>query len=133
MRAIVAFLVSCSIFLMDGGAAPGLAAVRDLARIVKLSDPHLSPDGGTVAVVETRADLESDECQSEIVLVDVAAKTSRPLTRARHHAAFPRWSPSGKSLGFLAPDGDKVMQLFVKLGDVVAMLSGGDRLCYDEF
>ncbi len=96
--------------------------VRDLARQVRLSDPQLSPDGRTVTVVETRADLESDEFRSEIVLVDRASGNIRPLTRARLHAASPRWSPSGDRLGFVAPDADKNGQLFV------LPMSGGDAL-----
>jgi len=45
-------------------------SVRDLARQVRFSDPQLSPDGKTLAVIETRADLDSDEFRSEIVLVE---------------------------------------------------------------
>lgn len=96
--------------------------VRDLVRQVRLADPQLSPDGRTVAVVETRADLESDEFRSEIVLVDVASGESRPLTRARNHAGAPRWSPTGDRIGFIAPDADKNGQLFV------LPMSGGDAL-----
>src|ERR1700746_312754 len=96
--------------------------VRDLARQVRLSDPQLSPDGRTIAVVETRADLDSDEFRSEIELVDLASGNVRPLTRARHHAGSPRWSPTGAALGFVAPDADKNGQLFV------LPLSGGDAL-----
>ena len=96
--------------------------VRDLVRQVRLADPQLSPDGRTVAVVETRADLESDEFRSEIVLVDVASGGSRPLTRARNHAGAPRWSPTGDRIGFIAPDADKNGQLFV------LPMSGGDAL-----
>ncbi len=89
------------------------AAVRDLARTVRLADPHFSPDGKTVALIEMRADLDSDEFQSEILLVDVASRQARALTRARHHAASPRWSRTGDRIGFLAPDTDKAMQLFI--------------------
>jgi dipeptidyl aminopeptidase/acylaminoacyl peptidase len=96
--------------------------VRDLARQVRLSDPRISPDGKTVAAVETRADLESDEFRSEIVLVDLASGEMRPLTRARLHAGAPRWSPQGTALGFVAPDADKNGQLFV------LSMSGGDAL-----
>ena len=96
--------------------------VRDLARQVRLSDPQLSPDGRTIAVVETRADLDSDEFRSEIELVDLASGNVRPLTRERHHAGSPRWSPTGAALGFVAPDADKNGQLFV------LPLSGGDAL-----
>jgi len=98
------------------------ATVRDLVRIVRLSDPHFSPDGKTVAVVEARANVDVDEFESEIVLVDVASGQTRPLTRARHHATSPRWSSTGDRIGFIAPDSDKVMQLFVM------PMAGGDAL-----
>ena len=98
------------------------ATVRDLARTIRLADPHFSPDGKTVALIEVRADLDSDEFQSEILLVDVASHQARALTQARHHAASPRWSPSGDRIGFLAPDAEKVMQLFVM------PMAGGDAL-----
>ena len=87
--------------------------VRDIARIVSLSDPHFSPDGRTIAVVESRPDLEADEFRSEIMLVDVASHAFRLLTRERRHAHMPRWSPRGDAIAFLAPDGDKKQQLFV--------------------
>lgn len=96
------------------------ASVRDLARQVRLADPHLSPDGQTVALVETRADLESDEFRSEIVLVEVATGRIRPLTRDRHHAGAPRWAPAGDRIGFIAPDAEKNGQLFVM------PMNGGD-------
>jgi dipeptidyl aminopeptidase/acylaminoacyl peptidase len=102
--------------------AAQLPTVRDLVRQVRLSDPQLSPDGKTVAVVETRADLESDEFRSEIVLVELASGNVRPLTRARQHAGSPRWAPTGAALGFVAPDADKNGQLYV------LPMSGGDAL-----
>ena len=117
--AAAAAVLVASVTVAHAAQAP---TVRDLVRQVRLSDPQLSPDGKTVAVVETRADLESDEFQSEIVLVDLTGGASRPLTRARHHAGSPRWSPSGASLGFVAPDADKNGQLFV------LPMAGGDAL-----
>ena len=97
-------------------------SLRDLARLVRLSDPQLSPDGKMLAVIETRADLDSDEFRSEIVLVELASGHIRPLTRERHHAGYPRWSPTGDRIGFLAQDADKNGQLFV------LPMDGGDAL-----
>ena len=97
-------------------------SVRDLVRQVRLSDPQLSPDGKTVAVIETRADLDSDEFRSEIMLIELSSGQIRPLTRGRHHASYPRWSPSGDAVGFIAQDADKNGQLFV------LPMGGGDAL-----
>ena len=112
-------------------AAAKNASVRDLTRIVRLADPQISPDGKTIAVVESRADLEADEYRSEIILVDIASRQTRPLTRARHHASSPRWSPAGDMIGFLAPDSDKTLQLFVMPmagGDALQLTKGKDSI-----
>jgi dipeptidyl aminopeptidase/acylaminoacyl peptidase len=103
-------------------AATAPVSVHDLLRIVRLTDPRFSPDGKTVAVVETRAHVDTDEYQSEIILVDVASHQVRPLTRERQHAASPRWSPAGDAIAFLAPDMNKVLQLYSM------PLAGGDAL-----
>ena len=96
--------------------------ISDLARIVRLSDPHFSPDGRYIALVETRSDVEDDEDHSEIMLVDAASHAIRPLTRERKHASSPAWSPSGDAIAFLAPGADKSPQLYVM------PMSGGDAL-----
>jgi dipeptidyl aminopeptidase/acylaminoacyl peptidase len=113
----VSFLAAASI-----GMAGQSISVRDNVRVVRLADPHISPDGKMIALVETHADLESDEYRSEIILVDAATHQSRALTRERHHANSPRWSAAGDMLGFLAPDSNKVGQLWV------ASMTGGDAL-----
>jgi len=94
--------------------------VRDLVRLVGLSDPHVSPDGKSVVYVERRADLDDDEFRTELVVVDLATRASRPFTRDRHHASSPAWAPDGSALAFLAPDKDKHLQVFV------APIAGGD-------
>lgn len=126
--------MAIAVFLMAGvsvGVAGQSISVRDTARIVRLADPHISPDGKTIVLVETRADLESDEYRSEIILVDAATHQSRTLTRARHHANSPRWSPAGDMLGFLAPDSNKVGQLWVTSmtgGDALQLTNGKDAI-----
>ncbi len=99
------------LFLLAGSAAP--AERFDLAqsgRIVRLSDPQISPDGRSVVVVASRANYEENRYDVEVVLVDVASRAQKVLTRRR--ASSPRWSPSGSSLAFLSPVDGKA-QIFV--------------------
>jgi dipeptidyl aminopeptidase/acylaminoacyl peptidase len=113
------------------GAEPHDVTVRDLTRVVRLNDPHFSPDGKTIALVEIRADVEADQFHSELILVDVASRKVRPLTRKRLHAAAPRWSPDGERIGFLAPDSNKVLQLYVMSmggGDAEQLTSGKESV-----
>ncbi len=120
------FVATAIVFSLSSlGSAWGDArvpTVNDLARIVKVTDPHFSPDGKTLVYVEARANLETDEYESEIDVIAVSGGEARPLTRGRHHVASPRWSPSGDRLAFLAPDSDKNMQLYVM------SMAGGDAL-----
>jgi dipeptidyl aminopeptidase/acylaminoacyl peptidase len=119
---VVATLAAFALWSFGSAWGDGRApTVADLARIVKVGDLHFSPDGKTLAYVETRANVDSDEYESEIELIAVSGADARPLTR-RHHARSPQWSPSGDHLGFLAPDADKITQLYVM------PMAGGDAL-----
>ena len=83
----------------------------DLSRIVRVSDPQLSPDGRSIAVLVSRTNLEENRFDVDLMLVDVATKTQRVLTQ-RPGLSQPRWSPQGDQLGFLATLENK-RQLFV--------------------
>ena len=96
--------------------------VSDWSKIVRLSDPEISPDGKVIVLVVGRANLDEDRNDSELMLVNVADCSTRVLTR-RSHAGFPRWSPDGKTLAFLADDGDKKLQVFT-----LATEHGGDAV-----
>jgi len=84
---------------------PQRLSLDDLAKIVRLSSPRISPDGASIAVVVTRADVEKNKWIPELDLVDVATGARRVLTRDRKGVSHPRWSPSGDRLAFLALDG----------------------------
>jgi dipeptidyl aminopeptidase/acylaminoacyl peptidase len=94
--------------------------VRDVARIVGLSAPTVSPDGKHVAFIERRADLEDDVFKTEIYIADLDDKTVRAFTQDRKKAGAPTWSPDGTALAFEAPDKDKHLQVFI------APMTGGD-------
>ncbi len=118
LRALaVSLLVSAAVPL---GAADAPAAKRfsldDLAKIVRLSSPQISPDGSSIVLVVTRADVGKNRWIPELDLVDAATGMRRVLTRDRKGVAHPRWSPSGDRLAFLARDGaekDAEPQIFV--------------------
>ena len=119
-QAFSAIMMASALFAAPCAAAP--IAVRDLTRITKLSDPQIAPDGKSIAIVESRPDLKNDEFYTEIDLVDPDVQSLRPLTRDRHHAASPRWSPTGDRLAFMAPDTSKKLQIFVM------PMAGGDAV-----
>ncbi len=94
--------------------------VEDSHKIVRISDPQISPDGKTIAIVIGHANLDEDRTDSELDLVDVTTKTMRVLSR-KPHAGFPRWSPDGHTLAFLAEDDKHNLQIFT-----LAIDAGGE-------
>ena len=97
-----------------------------VGKMVRVSDPQIAPDGKSLVAVITRPDYESDLNVAELGLVDLtktgAPAAPRMLTHDRKNASFPRWSPSGDRLAFLAADGEKHNQIFV------LEMAGGDAL-----
>ncbi|HKR27309.1 MAG TPA: S9 family peptidase [Acidobacteriaceae bacterium] len=84
-----------------------------LGRMVRVTDPEIAPDGKSLVVVVAKPNYEDDLNESELALVDTATGATRYLTHGRKTATFPRWSPTGDRLAFLAHDADKKNQIFV--------------------
>jgi len=76
--------------------------VNTPGRIVRPSDPQLSPDGKFIAAIVTRSNLDDNRNESQLVSIDAATGAERVLVHDRRGLAQPRWSPDGQRLGFLA-------------------------------
>ena len=77
--------------------------IEDLYRFRLTMDPQISPDGRTVAYVLTRLRKKKNDYGSNLWLVD-AAGTSEPrkFTTSDKRDMYPRWSPAGDELAFIA-------------------------------
>jgi dipeptidyl aminopeptidase/acylaminoacyl peptidase len=75
--------------------------LSDIARQINVSDVAISPDGGTVAFVVTRTDLEAGTYRSA-VWVAAADGSTLPLqlTAGDDHDGGPAWSADGRRLAF---------------------------------
>src|SRR5947209_3199798 len=94
--------------------------LEKLPKLVNVSDPQISPDGKSIAIVVSRPDYEVNLYRSELVQVVLATREQRLLTRERKGVRYPRWSPAGDHLAFLANDVNEKPQIFVM------SMSGGD-------
>jgi dipeptidyl aminopeptidase/acylaminoacyl peptidase len=74
----------------------------DLAKVVTVSDPQISPDGKSIVCVVSRPNLEEDRYDNELVLIDVASSAQKVLISDRRDVSSPRWSQNGDRLAFLA-------------------------------
>jgi hypothetical protein len=52
----------------------------DLAKVVTVSDPQISPDGKSIVCVVSRLNFDEDRSDNELVLVDIATGAQRVLT-----------------------------------------------------
>jgi dipeptidyl aminopeptidase/acylaminoacyl peptidase len=95
--------------------APSFGArfgIEHLGKLARVADPQISPDGKSIVAVVSRPNYEDNRYDAELVLIDVATRKQRVLTRDRRGVSSPRWSPDGDRLAFLATANGKP-QLFV--------------------
>lgn len=81
---------------------PRPIAVDDASRIVRVSDPRISPRGRTVLITLSRADLEANAWRGQLVAVDVATGAQTPVAADLRGAGSAQWSPSGDRIALLA-------------------------------
>jgi dipeptidyl aminopeptidase/acylaminoacyl peptidase len=98
----LAWLLLLAFTSVAAGAAPKPFDLDDIARIVRVSDPQLSPDGKSALIVVSKSNVAAARYDSSLVLVDIASGTQRPLTTERKEVSSARWSPSGDRIAFLA-------------------------------
>jgi len=99
-------LISCLllIFIVGEPANAREITLDDLGAIINVSNPSVSPDGQTVAIVVAQPDYEENRFENRLVLIDIGTAEARDLTFERPSVSRPRWSPAGEQLAFMAKD-----------------------------
>ena len=102
----------------------------DLAALSAVSDPRLSPDGQTVAVVVTTVDLATNAYRGRIWMVPVDGPgRPRPFSGGgASRDSQPRWAPDGSALAFVSHRTDHGSQILI-----LPVGSGGEAVTVAEW
>jgi dipeptidyl aminopeptidase/acylaminoacyl peptidase len=90
--------------LLHAADAPKKRAITldDLARLQRVGDPVVSPEGDWVAYTVSRTDIKEDKSESYLWMAKWDGSTRIQLTYAKEGASLPRFSPDGRYLSFLS-------------------------------
>ncbi len=80
---------------------------KDFARIRRVGDPQLSPDGKTLVYAVEWIDQEDDKKYVNLWLMDIDEGEPRRLTVGKQRDTDPRWCPDGSRVAFLSDRSDK--------------------------
>src|SRR5215475_2045191 len=101
-KKIYSTLLTITLLLVTASAQQRRMQLDDLGRLVRVSDPQISPDGKSIVIVVGRANYDENRYDTDLVMVDVASGAQRTLTSDRRSVSHPRFSPSGDRLAFLS-------------------------------
>ncbi len=95
----------------------GVLKPPDLARLISVSDPTVSPDGAYVAYVVSRVDMEANRYRSAVWLAPTdGSEPPWQLTSGEESDSRPAWAPDSRRLAFTSTrgrDDDKKATLHV--------------------
>ena len=98
----------CLVIVLAAVAAQASADVLTIdafVRMIRCTDPQVSPDGKRVAFVASVPDMEKNGSSTDIWLMPVKGGEPKRLTASDGADYSPRWSPDGKRIAFVSTRG----------------------------
>lgn len=76
--------------------------IDDLAKLISVGGPQMSPDGKWIAYTTSRVEVDEDKSVSQLWMVSWDGSQDVQLTYGSEGAESPRWSPDGRWLAFMS-------------------------------
>src|ERR1700723_918512 len=100
LRLVGLCLLALCVLRTFGFGQKRVMVLDDLARLVNVGGPQLSPDGKWVAYTTSHVDVAEDKNISELWMVSWDGTQDIELTYGPEGVGSPRWSPDGRWLSF---------------------------------
>ncbi|MCB0046558.1 MAG: S9 family peptidase [Caldilineaceae bacterium] len=113
---------------MSSSNSKRLLTAQDLFRFIMADDPQISPDGTQVAWVRTWTDAESNSYRAQICITTIADGATRRLTNGPGQDIYPRWSPDGAMIAYLASPEPDATPSSTGPKSSVSVIEGGAQL-----
>ena len=86
-------------------ASADVLTVDAFVRMVRCTDPRISPDGRHVAFVASVPDVDANRSNTDIWIIPIKGGNRMRLTAAEGADYHPRWSHDGKRIAFISTRG----------------------------
>lgn len=93
-------LLSLCVLTTIGFGQKRAMVLDDLAKLVNVGGPQVSPDGGWVAYTTSQVDVAEDKNTSQLWMVSWDGTRDIQLTFGTDGVGSPKWSPDGRWLAF---------------------------------
>ncbi|RNF39392.1 S9 family peptidase [Planococcus salinus] len=81
--------------------------IKDLTKLVSVTDPKISPDGKRAVFVRTHINEEDNTYIAHLYHVDLITGEVTQWTQGKERVSSPQWSEDGKSVAFLSNRDDQ--------------------------
>jgi dipeptidyl aminopeptidase/acylaminoacyl peptidase len=99
---MIRIILLCFVCIASLSAQTQPFDIQALLKVVRISDPQISPDSRTIAFTVQKVNLESNRKPSHIFVAPLDGGPPKQITWEGNRNERPRWSPDSKRLAYIS-------------------------------